>query len=49
MKVCKACYDPKPADMRPPRLRPEGLPVRNPRPEPDPVFRAEDDYGGSDL
>jgi hypothetical protein len=47
--VCKPCWDPRPPDTKPPKLKPEGLPVRNARPEPDPVFREEGEYGGDDL
>lgn len=36
--VCAADFDPKPAQMTPPRLRPEGQPLRNARPEPAPIF-----------
>ena len=25
-RVCKDCYDPRPADTKPPRYKPEGLP-----------------------
>lgn len=38
LMVCDADYDPKPREMRPPPFRPEGLPLRNARPEPAPVF-----------
>ncbi|NYD88751.1 hypothetical protein [Sphingomonas melonis] len=38
LMVCDADYDPKPRDLAPPKLRAEGLPLRNARPEPDPVF-----------
>lgn len=49
LMVCPPCFDRRPPDTRPPRLRPEGLPVRDARPEPEPVFRDEDDLGGDDL
>lgn len=49
LMVCGDCWDPRPAEMTPPTVYPEGLPVRNPRPEPEPQFidlnnpvRAED-------
>lgn len=38
LMVCNADYDPKPGDLTRPRMKPEGLPVRNARPEPAPVF-----------
>ena len=47
--VCPVDYDKRPPDTRPPKLKPEGLPVRNARPEPDPVFREEGELGGDDL
>jgi hypothetical protein len=47
--VCRECWDPKPSDLSPPRIRPEGLPVRNPSPEPEPIFREEGELGGDDL
>lgn len=48
--VCRECFDPKPADQSPPRIKAsEGAPLPNARPEPDPIFRDENDPGGSDL
>jgi hypothetical protein len=47
--VCADCFDPRPADTRPPRIKPEGLPIRDARPEPEPVFREEGELGGDDL
>lgn len=38
LMVCDADYDPKPRDLTKPRIRPEGTPLRNARPEPEPVF-----------
>jgi hypothetical protein len=49
LMVCKPCWDPRPAETRPPSVKPEGLPIKNPRPEPTPVFREEDELGGDDL
>lgn len=49
LMVCGPCWDPRPADTRPPRLRPEGLPLRNSRYEPPPIFRTEGQLGGEDL
>lgn len=31
--VCDECYDAKPPDLSPPRIGPEGLPVRDARPD----------------
>lgn len=49
LMVCAPCFDRRPADTRPPRLKPEGLPVKNARPEPEPIFRDPNDLGGDDL
>lgn len=49
LRVCKECWDPKPAELRPPPVKPEGLPVRGASPEPEPVFREEGELGGDDL
>lgn len=38
LMVCDECWDPKPVDLRPRRLGPEGMPYRNARPEPEPLF-----------
>lgn len=47
--VCPPDWDPRPADTRPPKLGPEGVPIRDARPEPEPIFRAEGELGGDDL
>lgn len=47
--VCGQCWDPRPADTRPPRIRPEGIPLKNVRLEPPPIFRDPGDLGGDDL
>jgi hypothetical protein len=49
LMVCPDDWDEKPAELRPPPVKPEGLPIRNPRPEPTPVFREEGELGGDDL
>jgi hypothetical protein len=49
LMVCPDDWDPKPAELRPPPVKPEGLPIRNPRPEPTPTFREEGELGGDDL
>ena len=38
LRVCDADWDPKPRELTRPRIRPEGLPLRGARPEPEPVF-----------
>ena len=51
LRVCRdTCKDPKPAEMKAPRVRPEGVPLPNASPATDPVFR--EDYPiaqGDDL
>lgn len=49
LRVCKDCWDPRPAELRPPSVKPEGLPVRGVSPEPEPIFREEGEFGGDDL
>jgi hypothetical protein len=42
LRVCKdTCRDPKPPETRPPKAGPEGLPWRNSRPEPEPVYATD--------
>ncbi len=48
-RVCEKCWDPKPAETRPPRVTAEGLPVPNASPEPPIIEREEGDFGGEDL
>lgn len=38
LRVCGPCYDPRPAELRSPRIRPEGLPKPGSSPEPEPVY-----------
>lgn len=39
LRVCRdTCRDPKPAETRPPKVKPEGLPVHNASPETTPIF-----------
>jgi hypothetical protein len=39
LMVCPQDFDARPAEMRPPSVRPEGLPLRNARPEKKPIFK----------
>ncbi len=41
--VCNACLDPRPPDMNPPRLWPEGVAIKDARPEPPDIFINTDD------
>lgn len=45
-RVCRECWDPKPPEMKPPRVKPEGLPLPNAQPEPEPVFGKNMDGSG---
>jgi hypothetical protein len=49
LRVCGPCHDPRPDETRPPRYRPEGIPLPNASPETTPIFRADGDVGGDDL
>jgi hypothetical protein len=39
LRVCKKCADPKPAETRAPKVKPEGLPLPNASPETVPTFK----------
>ena len=41
LRVCAGCRDPRPADTRPPRYSPEGLPRPDASPKTEPVFRED--------
>ena len=47
LKVCNKCFDPRPAENRPPNVRPEGVPVPGASPETTPTFRAPGDKGNA--
>lgn len=47
--VCAECLDPYPPDMRPPVLWPEGVPIKDPSPEPDPVYVTDGEVTADDL
>lgn len=34
LMVCAECFDPRPAELTPPRVGPEGVPLKNARPDP---------------
>jgi hypothetical protein len=38
LMVCSPCWDPPPPQLTTPRVFPEGIPIKNPRPEAPPVF-----------
>jgi hypothetical protein len=42
-RVCKGagtndCWDPKPAELKPPKVKPEGVPVQNAAPQTEPIY-----------
>jgi hypothetical protein len=44
LRVCRdTCRDPKPKEMRPPKVKPEGLPLPNAAPQTDPVYGRHSD------
>lgn len=47
LRVCGPCWDPRPAEMRPPAVKPEGVVLPNASPEPVPVYRAPGDKGSA--
>jgi hypothetical protein len=49
LMVCRECHDPKPAHLSPPRIYPEGLPLRDARPEPADVILGDNDVQPGDL
>lgn len=50
LKVCRdTCWDPKPADMSPPRVGPEGLPLPHASPEPADAVLSPGDVTENDL
>lgn len=38
LRVCEFCHDPKPAQLSPPNIKPEGLPLPNAAPQPADIF-----------
>lgn len=48
--VCKAtCLDPRPPEMTPPKIWPEGVPINDPRPYPPDTFVGPGDVTPGDL
>jgi hypothetical protein len=42
LRVCPKCFDKRPAELKAPKYRPEGLILPNASPEPEPVFGRAD-------
>ena len=50
LRVCKdTCRDPRPAEHRAPKIKPEGVPVPTASPATTPIFREDYLPQGSDL
>ena len=50
LRVCRdTCLDPRPAEMKVPRVRPEGLPYPGASPDVEPVYRVRTDNGRGAL
>lgn len=49
LMVCSACLDPRPAELSPPHVYPEGLPAPNARPEPVDIELSDGDVTEADL
>lgn len=50
LRVCRECWDARPADTKPPKYGPEGLPRPDAQPATEPIFK--EDYpieDGEDL
>jgi hypothetical protein len=47
--VCPECLDPRPAELSPPDVRAEGLPIRDARPEPDAIELEPNDVTREDI
>lgn len=43
------CWDPRPPELDPPNVYPEGLPIADARPEPDDVTLGDNDVQPEDL
>jgi len=48
-RVCPRCWDPKPENLKAPKLRPEGVPKKNASPEPEVVFVGLNEITPADL
>lgn len=50
LRVCKdTCRDPKPAELKPPKVKPEGVPLPDDSPETVPIYREDYLAQGADL
>ena len=43
LMVCPECFDPRPPQLDPPRVWPEGVPIKDPRPEPPDIELGDND------
>ncbi|MDB5584311.1 MAG: hypothetical protein JWR80_9487 [Bradyrhizobium sp.] len=49
LRVCTKCFDPKPPNLTPPKVKPEGKPLPNAAPEPEPYFVTDNEVTPDDL
>ena len=49
LMVCEPCLDPMPAQLTTPKLWPEGVPIKDPRPYPPAEFVGDNDVTPEDL
>lgn len=47
--VCRKDWDPRPPETKPFQVKPEGVPIRDARPEPEPIYRDPAENGWDDL
>lgn len=49
LMVCPSCHDPRPPQLDPPKVWPEGIPSPNSQPRPEDVFVTTNQVQQSDL
>jgi hypothetical protein len=49
LRVCPPCFDPRPPQLSPPRIEPEGVPLTNAAPEPAEHFVTDNEVTPDDL
>lgn len=49
LRVCPDCFDPRPPELSPPNLKPEGVPLPNAAPEPPDYNLSDNEITESDF
>lgn len=49
LRVCPDCFDPRPPQLDPPKVGPEGVPLPNSRPRPPDIFVTDNQVQPDDL